>query len=37
MVFFNTKRHSIGFELNKVYFEKALERIEKERRQQTLF
>ncbi len=33
----NEKRHFIGFELNKVYFEKALERIEKERRQLTLF
>lgn len=31
------KRHFIGFELNKEYFEKSLERIEKERRQLTLF
>ena len=31
------KRHFIGFELNKEYFDKAMKRIDIERRQLTLF
>ncbi len=31
------KRHYVGFELNKEYYDKAQERIERERQQLTLF